>query len=61
MGLARGRFLPPAGYEYYRRKFDDGKTPRDAIRCLKHQGAKRLWRTMRDDHVGELTLAAETG
>ncbi|EKT78929.1 IS110 family transposase [Rhodococcus opacus M213] len=37
------------GHAYYRRKLDEGKTPREAQRCLKRQVTKTLWRTMRRD------------
>ncbi len=39
------------GYTYHQRKMAEGKTSREAMRCLKQQVAKRLWRTMRDDQI----------
>jgi transposase len=49
VAVTQARTPSSPGYQYYRRKIDDGKTPREAMRCLKRQVAKRLWRTMRDD------------
>ncbi|WP_246098212.1 transposase [Rhodococcus spelaei] len=46
------------GYGYHRRRIEEGKTPREAMRCLKRKVAKRLWRTMRDDQLGRLTAHA---
>ncbi|MFD6057798.1 transposase [Rhodococcus wratislaviensis] len=34
------------GYAYHQRKMAEGKTSREAMRCLKRQVAKRLWRTI---------------
>jgi hypothetical protein len=34
----------------------EGKTSREAMRCLKRQVAKRLWRTMRDDVLHDLEV-----
>ncbi|MDH6283902.1 transposase [Rhodococcus sp. LBL1] len=39
------------GYAYHQRKMAEGKASREAMRCLKRQVAKRLWRTMRDDQL----------
>ena len=38
------------GYAYLHSKLDAGMTRRSAMRCLKRQVAKKLWRTMCDDH-----------
>jgi len=38
------------GQRYYQRKIDEGKTPREAMRCLKRQISKRVWRTITADH-----------
>ena len=38
------------GYTYLHSKMDAGMTRRSAMRCLKRQVAKKLWRTMCDDH-----------
>ena len=37
------------GHDYYRRKIDEGKSPREAMRCLKRQLAKVVYRRLRDD------------
>ncbi|GGG70458.1 IS110 family transposase [Kocuria dechangensis] len=41
-----------AGYAYYAKKRDEGKTPREAIRCLKRQLASTIWRAMTNDCAG---------
>jgi transposase len=38
-----------AGYAYYAKKQAEGKTPREAVRCLKRQLAATVWRTMITD------------
>lgn len=42
------------GYTYHQRKMAEGKTSREAMRCLKQQVTKRLWRTMRDDQIDRM-------
>ncbi|WP_296388058.1 hypothetical protein [Williamsia sp.] len=37
------------GIEYYRRKITEGKTRREAQRCLKRQITKQIWRTVHRD------------
>ena len=37
----------PTGKEYYQRKLKEGKTKLWALRCLKHQIAKRVFQTLR--------------
>jgi transposase len=37
------------GHRYYKTKIDEGKTPREAARCLKRRLADHLWRTMIND------------
>ncbi|KXO88022.1 Transposase IS116/IS110/IS902 family (plasmid) [Tsukamurella tyrosinosolvens] len=49
VAVTQSRMAGSAGNAYYRRKLDEGKTSREAIRCLKRQIAKRLWRTMISD------------
>ncbi|WP_260850844.1 IS110 family transposase [Rhodococcus sp. WB9] len=62
VAVTQARTPSSPGHEYYRRKIDDGKTPREAMRCLKRQVTKRIWRVMRDDHLDKLSaLAAEPG
>lgn len=38
-----------SGRTYYDKKLAEGKTPREAIRCLKRQIATRVWKTMIKD------------
>ncbi|WP_230990409.1 transposase [Rhodococcus oxybenzonivorans] len=59
VAVTQARTSSSPGYEYYRREIDDRKTPREAMRCLKRQVAKRLWRTMRDDHLEKLNAVSE--
>ena len=49
VAVTQSRMAGSAGNAYYRRKLDEGKTSREAIRCLKRQIAKRLWCTMISD------------
>ncbi|MGO4205579.1 transposase [Rhodococcus sp. TAF43] len=51
VAVAQARTPISDGYAYHQRKMAEGKTSREAMRCLKRQVAKRLWRTMRDDAV----------
>src|SRR3954468_7824461 len=37
------------GHRYYTGKIEEGKTPREAARCLKRRLADHLWRTMIND------------
>ena len=40
-----------AGRRYYDRKINEGKTHKEAMRCLKRKIASRLWRLMlADEH-----------
>ncbi len=45
------------GYNYYRRKLAEGKTRREAQRCLKRQITKHIWRTMHHDNNNFQTAA----
>jgi len=38
-----------AGYDYFRRKLAEGKTTREAMRCLKRRIADHVWRVMLSD------------
>ncbi|MBE7195706.1 MAG: IS110 family transposase [Gordonia polyisoprenivorans] len=49
VAVTQARMPTSAGHAYHQRKMAEGKTSREAMRCLKRQVAKRLWRTMRDD------------
>jgi hypothetical protein len=48
------------GRRYYQRKREEGKTHREALRCLKRQLIKVIWRTLRSDphHQAAAALAA---
>ena len=37
------------GHHYYQSKLDEGKTPREAARCLKRRLADHIWRVMIND------------
>jgi transposase len=58
--LTQARMKTGPGRVYYQRKREEGKTHREALRCLKRQLVKVIWRTLqRDAHRREaLTLAA---
>jgi transposase len=43
------RIHPGTGRDYYRRKIGEGKSPKEAMRCLKRQLAKVIYRRLRDD------------
>jgi transposase len=47
--------LEGPGKEYYERLRADGKTVMEALRCLKNQIARRLWRTLTRAHADALT------
>jgi transposase len=44
------RSHPGPGRDYYLRKIAEGKSKREAMRCLKRQIAKRVYRQLRADH-----------
>lgn len=50
VAVTQARTPSSDGYAYHQRKMAEGKTSREAMRCLKRQVAKKLWRTMRDDY-----------
>lgn len=54
VAVTQARTPSSPGYGYHRRKLDEGKTSREAMRCLKRQVAKRLWRTMCADAESRL-------
>ncbi|RDI35538.1 transposase IS116/IS110/IS902 family protein [Rhodococcus sp. AG1013] len=56
VGVTQARTPSSLGYADHQRKMAEGKTSREAMRCLKRQVAKRLWRTMRDDQLARLTM-----
>ncbi|KPI10131.1 hypothetical protein OK006_11222 [Actinobacteria bacterium OK006] len=47
------------GHAYYQRKLNEGKTSKEARRCLKRRLADHIWRTMiADEHRTQLLAAA---
>ena len=56
VAVTQARTPSSDGYAYHQRKMAEGKTSREAMRCLKRQVAKRLWRTMRDDFEWQLVM-----
>src|SRR4051794_27770692 len=46
IAITQIRMPSSPGHRYYKTKLDEGKTPREAARCLKRRLADHLWRTM---------------
>jgi len=46
IAITQIRMLDSLGHTYYKRKIAEGKTPREAQRCLKRRLADHVWRTM---------------
>ena len=49
VALVQARSPGCAGHHYFRSKLAEGKTTREAIRCLKRQIAGHVWRVMLTD------------
>jgi transposase len=49
IALAQVRSPACPGYHYFRRKLAEGKTTREALRCLKRRIADHIWRVMLAD------------
>lgn len=47
--MTQARMKTGPGRDYYQRKREEGKTHREALRCLKRQLIKVIWRTLHDD------------
>lgn len=47
--MTQARMKTGPGRAYYQRKREEGKTHREALRCLKRQLIKVIWRTLHDD------------
>lgn len=47
--MTQARMRTGPGRVYYQRKREEGKTHREALRCLKRQLVKVIWRTLRND------------
>ncbi|WP_045824563.1 IS110 family transposase [Williamsia herbipolensis] len=58
IAVSQSRHPSAPGYSYYRRKITEGKTRREAQRCLKRQITKQIWRTMQHDNTTENLAAA---
>lgn len=58
--MTQARMKTGPGRVYYQRKRDEGKTHREALRCLKRQLVKVIYRTLREDanRRTDLALAA---
>ena len=49
IAITQIRIPSSRGHRYYKSKIAEGKTPREAARCLKRRLADHLWRTMTND------------
>ena len=49
IAITQIRMPSSRGHRYYKAKIEQGKTPREAARCLKRRLADHLWRTMIND------------
>nr|WP_277835200.1 IS110 family transposase [Rhodococcus sp. D2-41] len=49
VALSQARTPSSEGHAYYQRKLAEGKSQREAQRCLKRQVTRKLWRTMCQD------------
>ena len=49
IAITQIRMPSSLGHRYYLTKLEEGKTPREAVRCLKRRLADHLWRTMIND------------
>lgn len=49
IAITQIRIPSSRGHQYYKIKIEQGKTPREAARCLKRRLADHLWRTMIND------------
>jgi transposase len=49
IAITQIRMPSSRGHRYYKSKIEEGKTPREAARCLKRRLADHLWRTMITD------------
>ena len=52
--LCQGRTYPPA-QEFLERKQAEGKSRREALRCLKRHLARRVWRLLVDSEIDQST------
>ena len=49
VAITQIRMTGSSGHRYYKTKLEEGKTPREAARCLKRRLADHLWRVMIND------------
>lgn len=61
VAITQTRMPGSRGHTYYQTKITDGKTPREAQRCLKHRLANHIWRTMIKDERRRTTQAGPGG
>ena len=70
IAITQIRMPSSRGHRYYMTKIEEGKTPREAARCLKRRLADHLWRTMITDerraaglggHLGATLQSSATG
>lgn len=54
------RLHPGQGRDYYLRKIDEGKTPKEALRCLKRQVTKAVYRALKADAERAVTAHLDT-
>lgn len=58
IAVSQSRHPSTPGYHHYRRKISEGKTRREAQRCLKRQITKQIWKTIQTDTKPETQSAA---
>ena len=55
IALTQARMPESLGHTYYQRKRDEGKTKRDAMRCLKRRLARVVYNNLTLDHHNRTT------
>jgi predicted ATPase len=61
IAITQIRIPSSRGHRYYKSKIAEGKTPREAARCLKRRLADHLWRTMITDERQAASLGGHLG
>ena len=61
IAITQIRMPSSKGHRYYTTKIKQGKTPREAVRCLKRRLADHLWRTMINDERRAAGLGGHLG
>jgi transposase len=61
IAITQIRIPSSRGHRYYMTKIEEGKTPREAARCLKRRLADHLWRTMIADERQAAGLGGHLG